>query len=254
MADRPSVTGCLSVEPHDNNITNPLLHFLGCIEICERKNFLNGRVSIWKDELEHQCQIRNFDKAKDPDEAKNLDEAKKAVEKMKEGWTSNFNREMKRIATLRRTLFKDDHDTHLVTEIDRSRRLWRNSPRYKEIIEKVRKWRNDNGKENGVEGPSSTDAPSEYVLEKDVSVPIIHFKDCDGAMVPDDKQHLKGKFPNQKTTIEELFANSEPTDSLLYKSYNNKNSKYRYINYFHIPSNNMMASTPLRHPGILSQL
>lgn len=172
---------------------------------------------------------------------------------MKDSWATNFKSEMKRIATLRKTLSDDSNDEHLVREIDESRERWRDSPRYKEIIEKVRKWRSDNDKAIGVEGPSSTDVISKYILEKDVSVPVIQFKDCQGVMLPDDKKHLRGKFPNQKTTIAELLANSKPKANLLYEDYN-QDRDHRYINYFHIPSNNMTVCALLHFLGICSHL
>ncbi|KAI0099723.1 hypothetical protein GGR51DRAFT_576165 [Nemania sp. FL0031] len=78
MANRSAGLSCLSIDPHDQNITNPLLHFHGCIEIWERDAFLEGKVDIWEEELKHQNKFLN------------PQDAKTKVDRMKESWRSNF--------------------------------------------------------------------------------------------------------------------------------------------------------------------
>ncbi|KAI0468209.1 hypothetical protein F4859DRAFT_517399 [Xylaria cf. heliscus] len=219
MANRLAGASCLSAEPHEHNITNPLLHFLGCIEICERDNFLNGNIPIWEDELEYQRE-------------EHVD-AEEVVKKMKRSWTSSCRKELRRIALLRYALSKDNHDKQLVKEVTSSGRLWRNSSEYKSNIGKVKQWRQyELGKSNSVTGPDSTHGMDDYELEKDISVPIIQFKGCQE--FTDD--NLSGKFPNQKTTIKILLDDSDPTANLLHKD---RNSGPGCIKYIHIPSNNM---------------
>ncbi|KAI1112875.1 hypothetical protein F5Y14DRAFT_419834 [Nemania sp. NC0429] len=214
---------CLSVEPHEGNITNPLLHFLGCIKICERDNYLDGTASIWNQELKHQCEL-----------LKSKDDARNEVEKMKDSWKLNFDSEMKRIAVLRKTLAADTHDKHLVEEVNDSRGLWKTSRRTSDRIEEVGQPTSVDDSENGDPGPSSTPSTHYYIQDEYIFVPVIQFENGKGFTETDFKG-LKGKFPNQKTTIKQLLHDSTPEDSLLYC----KNSPER-IKYFHIPSNNMI--------------
>ncbi|KAI0862133.1 hypothetical protein F4860DRAFT_473604 [Xylaria cubensis] len=218
MANRLAGASCLSTEPHNSNITNPLLHFLGCIEIHERDDFLNGKGSIWKDVLQYQCTLLQHENAKE------------TVEKMKSSWNPNFNNELRRIALLRYALAKDKYDKQLVEEVESSRNKWKNSAEYRNNIDKVRQWRQDElEKKNSVLGPYYTRKMEEYILEKDISVPIIQFQDGKG--FPEDS--LESKFPNRKTTIEALL---DPKTNLMYKDYDFGPGR---IKYFHIPSNNM---------------
>ncbi|KAI1744901.1 hypothetical protein F4680DRAFT_455877 [Xylaria scruposa] len=224
MASRLAGTSCLSTEPHNHNITNPLLHFIGCIEIYERYDFLNGKASIWEDELQYQ---RKFLPQK---------EAEEAVKKMKSTWESNFESELRRIALLRHALSHDKHDKQLVEEVENSSRIWKRSAEYLENIEKVRRWRKDElGKENSVLGPVSTSKMEDYIPEKDTSVPVIQFRDGRG-YTEDSPGRLKGRFPNQKTTIDALLKKSDSKPSLLHQDHDFGPGR---IKYFHIPSNNM---------------
>ncbi|KAI8944242.1 hypothetical protein F4801DRAFT_572457 [Xylaria longipes] len=222
MANRSPHASCLSAEPHEHNITNPLLHFLGCIEICERDDFLNGDVSIWKEQLKHQRMLQR----------KN---AHGAVENMKSSWRSNIENEMRRIALLRDALSKDNDDKQLVKEVQESGNLWRDSREYRENIEEVRKWRGDG--RNSTIGPDFASAKKDYIPEEDIFVPIIQFEDCREFSKTDDNRLSGKKFPNQKTTIRMLLDQSNPTANLLYKDYDFNCDR---IKYFHIPSNNMI--------------
>ncbi|KAI1121764.1 hypothetical protein F5Y10DRAFT_271759 [Nemania abortiva] len=222
MANRSTSSGCLSAEPHDDNITNPLLHFHGCIEIWERDAFLKGNVSIWEDEIEHRKKLPK------------PEDAEIAVDRLKESWKSNFEAEMKRIAVLRLAVSKDGHDKPLVDEVDESREAWRDSLEYQNNIERVKRWRVNAGKKNSVIGPPLPGSREldDYDPDKDVSVPVIQFENGKGFTDLEDKS-LSGKFPNQKTTIDKLLG-SEQEHSPLLRTNNER------IRYFHIPSNNMI--------------
>ncbi|KAI0183039.1 hypothetical protein EV127DRAFT_353590 [Xylaria flabelliformis] len=204
MANRLPSPSCLSAEPHESSITNPLIHFLGCIEICERESFLKKTDDVVWD--------------------------------TRSRWRSNIEREMRRIALLRHALSKDDDDKQLVKEVEESRELWRNSDEYKGYIDEVRKWRGDG--RNSIIGPEFIHAEEDYMPEKDTSVPIIQFEDCqEFSKTRDDR--ISGKFPNQKTTIRTLLDKAKPTDNLLYKDHDFDDDR---IKYFHIPSNNMIEA------------
>ncbi|KAI0418825.1 hypothetical protein F5X98DRAFT_336425 [Xylaria grammica] len=210
MAGGLGATVCLSTEPHEDNITNPVLHFLGCIEIRERDAFLKAIIPIRQEGVEHQH--------RDPGSQR----PPEVVDKMRMNWTTNIEREMKRIALLRYTLSVDDDDKHLVQEVDESRGVWRRLNQHTK-----------RGTNSGIKSdfPPVTEG---YVPEKDTSVPVIQFKDYEGFTDPD--KRLSGEFPNQTTTIDQLLTESSPKENLLY---NNRESDPNHIKYFHIPSNNM---------------
>ncbi|TRX96019.1 hypothetical protein FHL15_003161 [Xylaria flabelliformis] len=211
MANRLPSPSCLSAEPHEGSITNPLIHFLGCIDICERESFLKKTDDVVGD--------------------------------TRSRWRSNIEQEMRRIALLRHALSKDDHDKQLVEEVEENRELWRNSDEYTGHIDEVKKWRGDG--RNSIIGPEFIHAEEDYMPEKDTSVPIIQFEDCqEFSKTRDDR--ISGKFPNQKTTIRTLLDKAKPTDNLLYKDHDFHDNR---IKYFHIPSNNMIwAEVNLKRP------
>ncbi|KAJ2979946.1 hypothetical protein NUW58_g7073 [Xylaria curta] len=215
MGHQSAGVSCLSAEPHEDNISNHLLHFFGCIEICERDGFLN---SIDRQSTLTRCEETN-----------------QAVKNPKANWKANIEAEKQRIVRLRYALLSDDDDKKLVDEVDDSRVQWQQSPKYRENIERVKAWRLGCGKKNTVFEREPVHGPSEpYKVEADISVPIIQFKN--GQAFEDKKDsRLDGRFPNQKTTIEKLFEPS-PEGSLLY---NEPESDRSHIKYIHIPSNNM---------------
>ncbi|KAF2966107.1 hypothetical protein GQX73_g7479 [Xylaria multiplex] len=235
MAQRSASATCLSAESHEHDIRDPLLHYLGCIEIYQREDFLNGNNPIWKDELEHQRSLRIENGVS---LALQSEDAEKAVEKMKESWKVNIENELQRIALLRQTLSNDENDGQLVKKVEASYKEWRKSVD-EDNIQKVIRWRTKLGKTNSEHGPSpDVDPKEDYSPEKDISVPVIHFIDRK-EFTENDTQRLRGKFPNQKTTIEKLLYSDDtrPEANMLHK--NNASDQHR-IRYFHIPSNNMI--------------
>ncbi|KAI1346033.1 hypothetical protein F5Y01DRAFT_322383 [Xylaria sp. FL0043] len=214
MYKRHTRKSCLSAEPHENDIRDPLLHYLGCIEIYKREEFLNGNTDIWQKELKHQEKLLNED-------------AKGTVENMKNSWHDTIEKEMRRISFLRHTLSNDEHDKELVHDVEDSYEKWKVSIQYKENISKVRQWRKELGKVNSVKGREFHHSKEAYAPEKDISVPVIHLKDHKGSDTNEKETHIRGKFPNQKTTIEELLGRKMPE------------LEANSVRYYHIPSNNM---------------
>lgn len=198
----------LSTKPHNENITNPLLHFHGCIEICQRHDFLQGNSPIWAKELEHQHKLPRPEVPEIP-ETPEPETPEEIVERMKRSWKSNFEAEMKRIAILRDTISNDEHDKSLVRDLEENREIWRRSPEYKNNIDSVRQWRRDLGKENSIEGPKWMGNIDKYDPDKDISVPVIQFEGRKGITADINNIPLNGKFPNQKTTIDTLLE-TEP--------------------------------------------
>ncbi|KAI0964955.1 hypothetical protein F4678DRAFT_454429 [Xylaria arbuscula] len=203
MTGKTSRKSCLNAEPHENDIRNPLLHYLGCIEIGEREEFLIGNSNIWEKEFKHQLSLQDVESPSREEDAQNK------VQKMKDSWRSTIENEMGRIAFLRHTLSKDEHDGQLVNEVNKSYNAWRKSGGYPTRL------------------GETTEREEVYTPEKDISVPVIHFKDYNGFTDRADK-NLRGTFPNQKTTIAEFLKKDIPR------------LEANRMRYFHIPSNNMI--------------
>jgi hypothetical protein len=224
-----STISCLSAEDHGCNITDGLAHYFGCIKICERDTFFTDANKLWEKEVEYQTRIGST-------------KAPETVQNSKGRWEANVQRELKRIAVLRQVLSETGADTRstpnpdrsLVKNLEDSRRAWK-------------EWRALNQKPDlpePTQSDSTTSTTSEstpaYKLENDISVPIIQFKDHWG--FSDEDTRIKGKFPNQKTTIEKLLCEqtANPEDQLIHGGHDAESGRFKY---FHIPSNNMIVST-----------
>ncbi|KAI0520827.1 hypothetical protein F5B22DRAFT_598556 [Xylaria bambusicola] len=223
MATRPSGTSCLSAEPHEENIKDPLLHYLGCIEIYQRKEFLEEKIAS-DDELSDQKSLRIDTPVS---QAIQTEGTIRSGQKIDGKWKQSIEKELQRISRLRHTLSNDQNDKVLVMEVEESYKEWRNSVTEQQLHD-IREWRKTLKKENSVVEPVIEQA-TEYMLEDDISVPVIQF--C-GHKEP--TQTRDGNFPNQKTTVHKLLC-SEP--NILHKQHS---SSVNRIRYFHIPSNNMI--------------
>jgi len=221
-----STTTCLSAEDHGCGITDGIAHYFGCIKICERDTFFTDANKLWEKEVEYQTGI-------------GATNALETVENLRGRWENNVQREVKRVAILRKALSETGAETHstpnpdrsLIKNLEESRRAWK-------------EWRVSKGKPDLPE-PTQRDSTTgestpTYKLENDISVPIIQFENYWGSNDPDPR--IKGKFPNQKTTIEKLLyeRTPNPEDQLIHGGHDVKSGRFKY---FHIPSNNMIVST-----------
>ncbi|KAI1653377.1 hypothetical protein F4813DRAFT_374522 [Daldinia decipiens] len=211
---------CLSSEEHGCNIKDHLLHYIGCIEYRDREDFFNENSQIWKDEVEHQEKVLGH----------SHEEAYMLTELKRNSWKADCENELSRIGFLRRELFKNIKDKHLVCRIQESLGAWRVSPINKVGILIVESDRRAKGKGNSQPFYVSP-RDEEYDPEKDVTVPIIQFNEGKRDELRDHR--VWNRFPNQKTTLSSLLNDQ---DSLL--QHDNYSSD-RVIRYFHIPSNNM---------------
>lgn len=74
MDDEGKRIRCLSADAHSDNITDYLVHFLGCIEIAERFAFLTDKdYKVWTDEVRHHQKKSN----KSPEYAEALSATKR---------------------------------------------------------------------------------------------------------------------------------------------------------------------------------
>lgn len=247
---------CLSSEDHEDNIKDHLIHFLGCIEISQRGNFLNDDgYPLWANEREHQLK-----KYKGKATVKEVEEETRRTRRKRERWKSDCQSELRRIAYLRKKLKEDEKGaSHLVTLLEDSSKQWRESETFQNNIEEVKKWRKGpDGSDDSDDSPGQLYKPIEdientkYESEKDINVPFMYF------MPPSHTDHgsiegagpflsmthaveplepgvpVWGQFPDQKTTVKHLLDNTLRERNLLFK-----NRSPHGIKYFHLPSNNM---------------
>lgn len=230
---------CLSAEAHDDNITDYLTHFLGCIEFAERHSFLYDRGHrVWTAEAKHQLAISSD---KSPTKAELLSADKQ------DRWRESCQKEIRRIHLLRKTLYEDKEDRILVQNVLDSSAAWRTSPECIHWLPHVQAWRKSKGKSTTEQTQREFDDTCKekrtYEIEADVKVPIIQFENS--SPIPsttahgDDKAYgVSGMFPDQKTTIDQLLRN-KGKDSFLYRDQDGHGNRMKYI---HIPANNMEVS------------
>ncbi|KAI1858852.1 uncharacterized protein JN550_012414 [Neoarthrinium moseri] len=233
---------CLSSESHDS-IKDDLLHYLGCLEFSEREHFFNDSNLVWVEQAKHQLKPNTSDTT-----------AKEHAKAIKDVWKKNCDKELSRIIFLRDTLAEDNSERHLVEKVNESATAWRKSRVFRENIDRVRQWRHEQGKKNQVVQQYPETRDRGYVLQKDVSVPIIQFengrgvdeKDLDGSGKPR-ADRVWGTFPNQKTKVDALFSKCEADTSIDEGLDDNLLHRRRHtgrIRYYHFPSNNMSWAEP----------
>jgi hypothetical protein len=218
--EKASLT-CLSPDEHKNNIRDPILHYLGCVDISTRNEFLSIPSNVQ--------QNTSTDKQKNT----STDEQQKVE------WRKDCLSELRRIAFLRSKLKEDKEEQHLVDKIDESRKAWKASKEYTDGIREIQKWRRR--PESSIKEPEVSETA--YDPARDVNTPFMLYKkskdvssvyEHDNEKV-DPKDAIWGNFPNQKTNVQRLFDKKK---SNLLDGGENKDR----IKYFHIPSNNMLVS------------
>lgn len=249
-----SRTACLSPDCHDENIKDHVLHFLGCIEISERHDFLNeSGYKLWEQETKHWVtKLQQVEDEKTTEDVKHTvediqREAKGESERKRKAWRDDCLSELRRIDYLRFQLKEDEQEKHLVDSVERSKAAWKESTEFKDNIHGVESWfasrRKYTWKE--YEEPRDEKEYTPYEPSRDVNAPFMQFEkpDPSGCVftpvneTPDSKQSIWGKYPNQKTTVQRLLEPREDQKNLL-----SKTSDEERLKYFHIPSNNMTVS------------
>lgn len=169
---------CLSAQLHDpEDIRDPVLHYFGCIEICERKDYFNKDKPMWKYEEEIELEkIGLFHP--DLKEDRRRTEAKRRVDKKIGSLAVAVEAQYKRIDILKRAIVADASrpadrkpnldDTqkqpapsNLVDCVAQSHEAWKGSDNFKDGIERVRQWRRNLGKPvDQPEAPQRTRSPT----------------------------------------------------------------------------------------------
>lgn len=250
--DDESCTTCLSSDCHDDNIKDHLLHFLGCIEISERHDFLKeSKYKLWIQETRHWIesqQLATGNAERTYQEIKR--EAEITSERKMKAWRDDCLSELRRIDFLRLKLREDPQEKHLVDRVEKSRDDWKKSEEYKTNVDIVKAWSAERrkGKSKPYENPRKESMDKPYEPERDVNAGFMQFEKKDSSdwvftpvsETPDSDQAIWGKYPNQKITVQRLLHPVEGQWNLL-----DKNKYGIRLKYFHIPSNNMTVSSLL---------
>ncbi|KAI1778572.1 hypothetical protein F4818DRAFT_456368 [Hypoxylon cercidicola] len=221
---------CLSADDHGHAVKDVLLHYLGCVEIRDRKNFFDDSYPLWNSIVEEE--IRR---------GSSREQVVKTLATKKKEWKRDCDSEFRRITFLRKTLKADRHDRHLVDRLVESSTAWRNSSEYKTNIPLIKNWRRENDGADFDE-PDEPDYPGvseemrrveKYLPEKDFTVPLIQFENGKG--VSENDPRVWNTFPNQKTTISKLMNEEDLKNNLLHRD---RHSSTGRLQYFHIHLNN----------------
>ncbi|KAI0427549.1 hypothetical protein F5Y09DRAFT_28291 [Xylaria sp. FL1042] len=217
---------CLSTHPHDDNITDPILHYFGCLEAWQRDSFLNAACPYWTREVE-----------KLKDSGLRYDEAVARVITKRVMCREDCSKELRRVSLVLAALAKDDNQSRLVRSLASSREQWRCSQQYKSGIELVRKWRARRGIPNGVTFlPLQNAIEGLFNLDK-LMVHVMAFEN--GTPHNIDSQCVTGTFPNQSTNVGDLLRHdTSELFELLREKKNDRSSAT--LTWIHIPSNNML--------------
>ncbi|KAI3323508.1 hypothetical protein HD806DRAFT_496940 [Xylariaceae sp. AK1471] len=219
--DQRLPTTCLSAEPHDDNIKDHLLHFLGCIPIHERHSFLDDDGHpFFVSEVAHNVNL-----------GRNLQEAQELSKTKRLAWSSECRKQLRRIDFLREKIAQDKEKKHLVERLLESGTEWKQS-------RKPQAHTGSSGEDQIASqppyyAPISDAATRRFELEKDVKASLMQFEQSGPRN--DDGYGMKGSFHNQKISIMDLFDDKLGAENPLCKG--------RFLNrtnYFHIPYNNMI--------------
>lgn len=206
MGDHDITPTCLSAEKHGNNeARDVILHYLGCLEFCEREDYFKSL------DGEHQKQIES---------------------------------ELRRIEYLRHVLEHDKEESTLLLNLGRSMNVWRNCELYtcSDGIKAVRTWRLGKGRPNSKNqrNPRTSHFPnSEYDPDRDLNAYLIRYVKSEAEKELKDPR-FNGHFPNHKIAVSHLLDAEEPSNPLSKGSQPEES-----INYFHFPANNMQVSISL---------
>ncbi|KAI0008409.1 hypothetical protein F4779DRAFT_641913 [Xylariaceae sp. FL0662B] len=239
MNEPTSRTTCLSSEPHDTQIHDPILHYLGCIEYCERRTFFDLSSPLWQSEIELEATKRELNDNE-------MERATALVRHRVSHWSRACEIELGRIQHLRNALEADHHQTHFVEQVIRSGSNWRQSNAYRRGLEDVTKWRNLNGRPitqpcDEREDPIRRNSDGQYDPNEDSIAHIIQFEGTKPANEQEQGTRtpiVQDPFPNQTTSVKSLLnlagVHNNLTTNLLSKDHLPQSMKY-----FHFPANNM---------------
>ncbi|KFA54065.1 hypothetical protein S40293_05549 [Stachybotrys chartarum IBT 40293] len=204
---------CLSSDFHDGEeITDRVTHYMGCIEFCDRESFYNNLPEEYqhpiKLELRRISFIRRVIENTQSDDTQSDERVAKQLVDSLLSWQKDNRANIKKVA---------DWSAHWFPRRANARHHDPNSDR------QVRE-----GK------------PDEYIPDKDFNAYFIEFSGTRGltdeSKRDDGSRVYKGKFPNQKISVDDLLhdANVNPL-----RKQTPAKGQPKKIRYFHLPANNM---------------
>lgn len=159
---------CLSAEPHEQAVKDPVQHYFGCIEICQRPNFFDGTNNVWINERDIERKKLRMTTGSDQ-RPLSRDEINAKVDEMMKKRMINvaiaIEARYKRTEVTRKAIMtqpKSGGQPGLVSNLERSHNKWMNSQKFKDGIPTVRKWRN---------GPQGGHRPVDQVNDGEFTVP-----------------------------------------------------------------------------------
>jgi hypothetical protein len=204
---------CLNADAHDHeNITDKLIHYVGCIQYCDRESYYENLSE------ESQLQIKI---------------------------------ELRRIDYIRRVIESSDTDKHLASRIQTSIREWREfAQKEVEKVAKWRAETKPERKAYHHHNPNASRQmkdirPEDYDPNKDFNAYYIEYYKSEGKTNKTCRANgqflYKGKFPNQKISMHNLLYDSEvnPLSRDQLTKDDPDAAPGDRIRYFHLPANNM---------------
>lgn len=159
---------CLSTHAHKPH--NFMLHYLGCLEFCQREHYFSSLPQDIQDEIEA---------------------------------------ELRRIYYLRDTLGRDHTTSGLVRNVETSLNKWRKSPLYTSTtgLTGIQAWRSGKGRKNGFVQREVSAPPSElgkYDPDRDAKAYVVKYRSGRPVLDLHDKR-FTGCFPDHKTSVSHLL-------------------------------------------------
>ncbi|TGJ84672.1 hypothetical protein E0Z10_g4112 [Xylaria hypoxylon] len=226
METHDQIPSCLSVDPHDDNITDPVLHCFGYLKAWQRESFFDLASPHWKSEVERY--VRSGTRRST---------AEAAVAKKRDACRKDCSDETRRVSLILGALSIDNNQFNLLKSLACSRMLWRSTGEFASGLERVRAWRLDRGMQNGVMIVPPPVATNEVYNPDNLAASIMTFED--GAPYNIDSRRVTGTFPNQTTTVADLLRRESFGLLNLIKDRKNGRSATT-VTWLHIPSNNML--------------
>lgn len=164
--DEPNT--CLSAEPHEKAIDDPVQHYFGCIEICQRPQFFaDSNNHVWKHEREVERKKLILAMGSNRGRVSATDLHEQLEKKMKERMIEvaiAIEARYKRAEVVREAIHKAPMSSGqpiLIHQVEKSRVKWMTSEKFIEGVQAVRAWRK--GKQGG-DKPIDTVSEGEYTI------------------------------------------------------------------------------------------
>ncbi|KUI66265.1 hypothetical protein VM1G_02448 [Cytospora mali] len=245
MGDRDAKSTCLSADSHDDHVQDPVLHYLGCLEFCERADYLDGHPEYRKqieDELRRIHHLRKF-VAKDCAESRLVEKVKESMNAWRGGSLYNDEYGIKAVQEWRL-------EKGLKNKVSQGEPRFENSQDSHQDHHRTHHQEHQQGHQQGHHPGHHSDTSQghdqslhqDYDPDYDIYAHLTRFKNS----VPVDELNdcrFHGRFPNHKTDVRCLLEKGNEAMPNPLKMSRSSNSAVdtddAIINYFHFPANNM---------------